>query len=246
MLLGGSVRNYLLRLATLTFARNRADILELIRDERHDRICDLGCGDADWTARVAERAEAGLAVGLDISMEALWAAAKRLPVVRGDLTRPLPFPDRSFDLVHSNQVIEHVPDIDLFTAEIRRVLRPEGVAIVSTENLSSWHNVFAAALGWQPFSLSNVSCFSGGLGNPLALHRASGREPADGSRSHLRHRTVLAYRGLLELLEAHGLRVERVLGAGYHPLPPGLARLDPVHAHLLAVKARRIDRTDAI
>jgi ubiquinone/menaquinone biosynthesis C-methylase UbiE len=37
-----------------------------------------------------------------------------------------PFEDESFDLVHANQVIEHVGRLDHFVEETRRVLRPGG------------------------------------------------------------------------------------------------------------------------
>lgn len=39
----------------------------------------------------------------------------------------LPFPDSHFDFVCSNQVFEHVKDVDLALAEIRRTLKPSGV-----------------------------------------------------------------------------------------------------------------------
>ena len=84
----------------------------------------------------------------------------------------LPYDDESFDVVCSNQVIEHLARTDNFVSEILRVLRPGGYAVTSTENLASWHNIAALALGWQPFSLSNVSKVLG-LGNPLAIYRSA-------------------------------------------------------------------------
>lgn len=44
----------------------------------------------------------------------------------------IPFPDRSFDLVVANHVLEHVPNDRQAMAEICRVLRPGGVAILQT------------------------------------------------------------------------------------------------------------------
>ncbi len=46
----------------------------------------------------------------------------------------LPFEDESFDCVISFQVIEHIKDDKEFVAEIYRVLRPGGKAIISTPN----------------------------------------------------------------------------------------------------------------
>lgn len=58
---------------------------------------------------------------------------------------PLPFDDNTFDSVISFQVIEHIKDDKAFVAEVKRVLRPGGVFIVSTPNISMsltrnpWH-----------------------------------------------------------------------------------------------------------
>ena len=41
----------------------------------------------------------------------------------------LPFADRSFDVVFSSNVLEHVRDLPALLREVRRVLRPEGVAV---------------------------------------------------------------------------------------------------------------------
>jgi SAM-dependent methyltransferase len=143
-----------------------------------------------------------------------------------------PFREGSFDLVHANQVIEHVTDVDHFLSETHRVLRVGGIAIVSTENGSSWHNIMAAALGWQIFSLTNVSGRVRGVGNPMALHRGA---PQD--LQSWRHRTIFNYRGLIEFMAVHSLAVVSVAGAGYHPLPPQLGRIDVRHSHFITVKA---------
>ncbi len=40
-----------------------------------------------------------------------------------------PYPDRYFDVVISNQVIEHIKDHDKFTSEVNRVLKNNGISI---------------------------------------------------------------------------------------------------------------------
>jgi hypothetical protein len=87
-------------------------------------------------------------------------------------------------------------------------------------------------MGWQIFSLTNVSGLARGIGNPLALHRGSPEELPS-----WRHKTIFNYRGLLEIMEIHGLTVTDVRGAGYHPLPAQVGRFDARHSHFITVKA---------
>lgn len=51
----------------------------------------------------------------------------------------IPFPDNTFDVVFSVNVLEHVQDPELCFREIHRVLRPEGIFMVKTPNF--WHYV---------------------------------------------------------------------------------------------------------
>jgi glycosyltransferase involved in cell wall biosynthesis/ubiquinone/menaquinone biosynthesis C-methylase UbiE len=56
----------------------------------------------------------------------------------------LPFDDDSFDVVYSNGVIHHTPHTDRVVAEMRRVLRPGGRAIVmvyAENSLHYWRNL---------------------------------------------------------------------------------------------------------
>jgi SAM-dependent methyltransferase len=216
-------------------AANLANILRLCDGVRAESLLDLGCDDGGWTLELARAANAVRVEGVEIVPEAAAAArAKGIEVHELDLNRALPLPDGAYDLVHANQVIEHVADVDLFAAEVFRLLKPGGVAIVSTENGSSWHNVFAAAMGWQIFSLTNVSGKVAGLGNPLAIQRG-----AEAFSPTWRHKTIMNYRGLKELFELHGFRDVKISGAGYYPLPPSVGRFDPRHSVYITVTGRR-------
>lgn len=65
-----------------------------------------------------------------------------LHLVQGDI-RELPFPDASFDLLYTMGTIEHTDEYRQAVAEIRRVLRPGGRAIVGVPH--KW-NVFLRPL----------------------------------------------------------------------------------------------------
>jgi SAM-dependent methyltransferase len=221
--------------------KNMENIVDLARSAPPPvTVLDLGCDAGGRTAWIAQRVGARLVHGLEIEPErAEIAAARGIDVSLGNLSETFPYEDETFDLVVSNQVIEHVVDTDNFVRETHRVLKRGGRAVISTENLASWHNVASLFLGWQPFSLANVSEAAQAVGNPLGVHRG---EPGKG-RGHLR---VFAYRGLQELFVLHGFTVSAILGAGYYPLPNMLARMDPRHAAFITICAQRPTVTHAV
>jgi SAM-dependent methyltransferase len=197
--------------------RNRAvaDYKECILDclepsERPVSLLDCGCDDGEWTLVLGRRIGEARLFGIEIVEERRrLALEKGLDARSSDLNSRFPFSDESFDVVHANQVLEHLGDTNGFVGEIWRVLKPSGYAVICTENLASWHNIFALTLGWQPFSLSNVSETRFQLGNPLAIH--SGESLAKPkSWQHLR---VFAYLGLKDIFVEHGFEVERCVGS---------------------------------
>lgn len=214
---------------------NRENILDAVPRRDGGRLLDLGCDEGSWTLRLAERMGTRDVHGVEIvESRAEEARARGIQVTVSNLNAPLPFAEGSFDVAHANQVIEHVADVDMFVSEIFRVLRPGGTVVISTENGSSWHNVAAAALGWQIFSLTNMSDRSAGIGNPLALHRHAPLELKSWT-----HKVIFNFRGLREFLELHGFAGVQLRGAGYYPLPAAVGQADPRHAHFLTAVGRK-------
>ena len=70
--------------------------------------------------------------GLDFSDEAIrWCAEKELGYVqKGDICN-IPFNSAEFSLVLATDIIEHVDDDMLALKEIKRILKPDGVAIIT-------------------------------------------------------------------------------------------------------------------
>jgi ubiquinone/menaquinone biosynthesis C-methylase UbiE len=99
-------------------------------------VLDVGCNTGYGTIRYAPVARR--VVGVDVSPGAIRAARQRAPDGRPEFLltsgSELPFPDDSFDLVSSFQVLEHVPDPLVYVREIARVTRPGGQVILATPN----------------------------------------------------------------------------------------------------------------
>jgi ubiquinone/menaquinone biosynthesis C-methylase UbiE len=214
---------------------NHRNMMKLMEQDQNALFLDIGCDDGLVTTKLARAVGTKSICGVDINSVKFDEAKRRgVKCFQGDISEGLLFEDNRFDVVLANQVIEHVANIDVFLSEIFRVLKKGGYAIVSTENGSSWVNITAAVLGWQIFSLTNMSSKGLGVGNPFAMLRGK-----NDIASSWTHKTIFNYRGLKEIFELHGFMVENILGAGYFPLPSQVARIDVRHGHFLALKARK-------
>ncbi|MDT7602086.1 MAG: hypothetical protein QOF61_83 [Acidobacteriota bacterium] len=92
------------------------------------RALDVGCGTG---ANLEMLARFGDAEGVDVSEDALAFCRERgLTNVQRGAAESLPYADESFDLVTALDVVEHLDDDLLGLREMRRVLRPEGRALL--------------------------------------------------------------------------------------------------------------------
>ena len=102
-------------------------------------ILDIGCGSGGIALHLVERHGAAQATGFDVEQPVIEAARQRAAALGlAEKARfiqgppgPLPFADRSFDVVFSKDALLHVPDKDALFAEIFRVLKPGGVFAAS-------------------------------------------------------------------------------------------------------------------
>jgi SAM-dependent methyltransferase len=97
--------------------------------DRPRRILDVGCGTGTMLGHLGRLGEAQ---GVDADPNAIGfcreRGEQRVQQLEGD---ELPFPDDSFDLVTSLDVLEHIDDDATTAAEIRRVLRPGGTFLAT-------------------------------------------------------------------------------------------------------------------
>jgi ubiquinone/menaquinone biosynthesis C-methylase UbiE len=101
------------------------------------RVLDVACGEGYGSALLALVADS--VTGADLSAEAIaharaaYPSLPQLAFVEAPCTR-IPVPDASFDLVVSFETVEHIGEQEAFIDEIRRVLAPGGVLLISCPN----------------------------------------------------------------------------------------------------------------
>lgn len=122
-----------------TYGRNKVDVLldtELKKLPAGAKILDVGCGTGNYLVRFRELGFAPQGVEPAAGM---IEAAKRLDpslTITHGVATSLPFPDNSFDLVTSIEVLRylHLQDIRVAFREMFRVLRPGGRIFVTMVN----------------------------------------------------------------------------------------------------------------
>ena len=133
-------------------------------------ILDDGCGLGTYLEAMApfSRRRFGLEVELDRAVQAL-AQAEGVVQAVGE---KIPFTDNSFDLLLSNEVIEHVEDDRQAVVEMVRVVKPGGRIVIFCPN--RWYPVEQHGIFWRGrYKFGNiplVNYLPNSLRNRLAPH----------------------------------------------------------------------------
>jgi len=98
------------------------------------KVLDVGCADGSILAPFVQTHELH---GIDISegLAAKACVAGIRAVVHDVETKPLPYPDETFDIVFSGETIEHHVDTDWMLSELNRVLKSGGILILTFPNI---------------------------------------------------------------------------------------------------------------
>ncbi len=117
------------------------------------KLLDLGCGNQPYRPFLPQSVEY---VGLDFpsSQESLYGQIH--PTIYGD-GRALPFADHSFDAVLCTQMLEHVDRPETVVQEIRRVLKPGGVGLISVPFFYNLHLEPHDFFRFSPYGITELS-----------------------------------------------------------------------------------------
>jgi arsenite methyltransferase len=133
--------------STPDVVQQRAEVLALLDAQRGERVLDVGSGPGFLVASLADAVgPSGAVHGLDQSApmndvaRELTGDRAWVSIDEGDALE-LPYPGGAFDAAVTTQVYEYVADIPAALAELRRVLRTGGRALILDTDWDSvvWH-----------------------------------------------------------------------------------------------------------
>lgn len=198
----------------------------------------LDCGCDDGTKTIVRGSVIGTKHIMGLESEPSRAELSKrngVAVKLANLNEKWPVKTGTIDCITATEVVEHLIDEDNFFAESYRVLRKKGRIIISTDNLAAYHNIFALLVGNQPYTGPYLS-----KKYPIG-HRPHAKYYQGGMNETMYpHLNVMTSRALEQLLKAYGFKSIKMLGAGFYPHPPAIARilakLDKRHAsHCIAI-----------
>ena len=139
------------------------DVLETL--PKRANVLELGSGSAFIWTSCPERIPAEWQITLsDLSPGMLATAQEKLASVEHQFTyreidaQKIPFDDATFDIVIANHMLYHVPDRPKALAEIKRVMKDDGVLIAATNGdnhlaeLNAWLAIATAGDDFTPMS----------------------------------------------------------------------------------------------
>ena len=147
------------RLAIYAYAETAADPrwrTSVIAWDGTQIVADVGCGNGFDLRQIVPQGRSRHAIGLDLSGGMLRSLedlrqSGGLSLVQADAQR-LPLPDRSVDVAMAMHMLYHVPDIPAAVRELRRITKPDGTVLASTNSpahLAEIDDLLSAAVSSQ-------------------------------------------------------------------------------------------------
>lgn len=188
-------------------------VLAIFARYSFDRILDVGCGNGNFSVLLKKACNTKEVYGIEISEKGVELAGRngvkchQLDIDEEDF----PFEDDYFDAIFAGEVIEHLYDPDHFLDEVYRVLKPNGIFVLTTPNLASIHNRIALLFGFQPFSMNPSHRFRvGHITDSFRLHASN---PDEGVKRETDHIHLFTYKALRAILERYNFEIIKAYGA---------------------------------
>lgn len=238
--MNAKIKAYLNNLYRSAEDLNTANIIESLKKTGpHKRLLDVGCWDGEASQNWINASSASEVYGIEpVKNESIFKLATDRGIKVSNIYAdkdPWPFEANFFDCVVSNQVVEHLSDIDFFFNQAQRVLKPNGFLVTSTNNLSSLHNIGSLVFGFTPFDLTNCSSKGLGIGNPFALHK----NESDPRGNSWTHKTIYTTKWLKDWQSVYGLSYEFDCGAGLYPFPSSFGKHLKLYSAFITIVCKK-------
>jgi SAM-dependent methyltransferase len=120
-------------------------ILEAVGERLGGSCLEVGCGIGLYLEKLQPFSNS--CIGLEYEYSRAWKAAQRAEIILNAAGEQLPFPANRFDVLLSNEVIEHVEDDAQTVKEMIRVLKPGGRLVLFCPN--RWYPVETHGIYWR-------------------------------------------------------------------------------------------------
>jgi SAM-dependent methyltransferase len=181
------------------------------------RVLENGCGVGVYLGPLRQLTP--WVFGLEYEFDRAAEAGRRFALMVCAAGEQLPYPDNTFDVILSNEVIEHVQDDVAAVREMARTLKPGGRLVIFCPN--RWYPVEQHGIYWRGRYIFGNIPFVNYLPNALRNRLAP----------HVRAYTGQGLRQLLNGLPVRIVTHTRIFG-GYDNL---MARLGPMGRAIRAV-----------
>ncbi|MGE0792833.1 MAG: class I SAM-dependent methyltransferase [Candidatus Woesearchaeota archaeon] len=131
-------------------------ILKFLSKKNKINLLDVGSGRGHFFEEINKYIPNINYIGVDFSEKQVEIGKKNgLDIRKQDLTKKWNFKDESFDVVFASEIIEHIFDTDFFVSEANRVLKKNGIIIITTPNVASLGDRLRLLFGKLPSALEN-------------------------------------------------------------------------------------------
>lgn len=175
--------------------------------DRPQRVLDIGCGRKALLAQAIDPADAY--TGCDIVEPENTAIPRFVPLDLNTERLAQKLDGESFDVVFCGEVIEHLFSPDALLQDLRSMLAPGGLLVLSTPNLAYWVNRLLLPFGISPLFLENSAWKK--LGRRWRMLGQGNK-----TEGHVR---VFTYRAVREILDLYDFELVRVSATPVWSMP---------------------------
>ena len=206
---------------------------------RAESYLDVGCADGRVANIISSNIKAKKVYGVDISEKLIEKASKK-GIISYNIdvsSEILPFKKNFFDFITMFELIEHLFDPDFALEEINRVLKPGGMLLLSTPNLSYWLNRFIFLFGYKPYGVELSTKYL--IGEPGGIKKSK-------MAGHIR---VFNLRSLVQILKIYGFKPIKIVSVPlisrnimFKALDKLFTSISPSFAQIVLILSKKVKR----